>query len=281
VNIVVTGGSGKAGRWVVSDLRGQGHDVLSVDLTRDASADGPSVVADLTDLGQCHDVIAGAAAVVHLAAIPGPGLRAEGETFRTNILSTYNVFSAAVACGVRRVVWASSEMVMGLPFGSKAPPFAPVDETIEPQPESSYALSKLLGEEVARQLARRSGIPFVGLRISNIMEPEDYAAFPAFWGDAEMRKWNLWSYVDVRDVAGAIRCALEAPIEGAEVCIVAAADSVMPGPSADLMEQVFPSVQLRRPLEGRETLLSIERARRVLGYHPEHRWQDHVAAPEG
>jgi nucleoside-diphosphate-sugar epimerase len=281
VNIVVTGGSGKAGRWVVSDLRGQGHDVLSVDLTRDASADGPSVVADLTDLGQCHDVIAGAAAVVHLAAIPGPGLRAEGETFRTNILSTYNVFSAAVACGVRRVVWASSEMVMGLPFGSKAPPFAPVDETIEPQPESSYALSKLLGEEVARQLARRSGIPFVGLRISNIMEPEDYAAFPAFWGDAEMRKWNLWSYVDVRDVAGAIRCALEAPIEGAEVCIVAAADSVMPGPSADLMEQVFPSVQLRRPLEGRETLLSIERARRVLGYHPKHRWQDHVAAPEG
>lgn len=281
MNIVVTGGSGKAGRWVVSDLRGQGHDVLSVDLTRDASADGPSVVADLTDLGQCHDVIAGAAAVVHLAAIPGPGLRAEGETFRTNILSTYNVFSAAVACGVRRVVWASSEMVMGLPFGSKAPPFAPVDETIEPQPESSYALSKLLGEEVARQLARRSGIPFVGLRISNIMEPEDYAAFPAFWGDAEMRKWNLWSYVDVRDVAGAIRCALEAPIEGAEVCIVAAADSVMPGPSADLMEQVFPSVQLRRPLEGRETLLSIERARRVLGYHPEHRWQDHVAAPEG
>ena len=281
MNIVVTGGSGKAGRWVVSDLRGKGHDVLSVDLTRDASAAGPSVIADLADLGQCHDVIAGAEAVVHLAAIPGPGLRADGETFRANMLSTYNVFSAAVACGVGRVVWASSEMVMGLPFGTKAPPFAPVDETIEPQPESSYALSKLLGEEAARQLSRRSGIPFVGLRISNIMEPADYAAFPSYWGDVELRKWNLWSYVDVRDVAGVVRCSLEAPIEGAEVCIVAAADSVMPHASADLMAQVFPLVQLRRPLEGRETLLCIARARRVLGYRPEHRWQDHVAAPEG
>ncbi len=136
--IVVTGGSGKAGRWVVGDLRGRGHDVLNVDLVRDGSAHGLCIVTDLTDLGQCHDVIAGADAVVHLAAIPAPELRPAGETFRVNAMSTYNVFAAALAHGVRRVVWASSETVLGLPFDPHPPLFAPIDETIEPRPESSY-----------------------------------------------------------------------------------------------------------------------------------------------
>jgi len=277
MRVVVTGGSGKAGRWVVGDLREHGHDVLNVDLVRDGSAHGLSIVADLTDLGQAHDVIRGADAVVHLAAIPAPELRPDGETFRVNALSTYNVFAAAVAAGVRRVVWASSETVLGLPFDTP-PAFAPIDETIEPRPESSYALAKLLGEEMARQFARRSGVPFVGLRISNIMEPDDYAAFPSYQDDATIRKWNLWGYVDARDVAQAVRRGLDATTTGAEICIVAAADTVMTRPSAELMAEVFPDVPLTRPVEGRETLLSIETARRLLGYVPEHRWDDHVAA---
>lgn len=278
MRIVVTGGSGKAGRWVVRDLRERGHDVLNVDLTRDGSAHGLCVVTDLTDLGQAHDVLRGAEAIVHLAAIPAPELRPEGETFRVNAMSTYNVFAAAVAAGARRVVWASSETVLGLPFDTP-PPFAPIDETIEPRPESSYALAKLVGETMAEQAARRSGIPFVGLRISNIMEPDDYAAFPGYWADATIRKWNLWGYVDVRDVAQAVRRALDAEVTGAEVCIVAAADTVMTRPSAELMAEVFPGVPLRRPIAERETLLSIDKARRLLGYEPEHRWADHIPAP--
>jgi len=280
VRVVVTGGSGKSGSWVVRDLREHGHDVLNVDLVRDGSDFGLCVVTDLTDLGQAHDVIRGAEAVVHLAAIPAPGLRPEGETFRINILSTYNVFAAAEAAGARRVVWASSETVLGLPFDTP-PLFAPIDETIEPRPETSYALSKLAGETLAGQFARRSGVPFVGLRISNIMEPDDYAAFPGYWDDPTIRRWNLWGYVDVRDVAQAVRRGLEADVAGSEVCIVAAADTVMTRPSAELMAEVFPNVPLRRAVGGRETLLSIERARRVLGYEPEHRWSDHVAAPAG
>jgi nucleoside-diphosphate-sugar epimerase len=278
VRIVVTGGSGKAGRWVVGDLRERGHDVLNVDLVRDDSAHGLCLVTDLTDLGQAHEVIAGADALVHLAAIPAPGLRPEGETFRVNAMSTYNAFAAAVAAGVRRVVWASSETVLGLPF-DEPPAFAPIDETIEPRPESSYALAKLVGETMAEQAARRSGIPFVGLRISNIMEPADYAAFPGYWADPTIRKWNLWGYVDVRDVAQAVRRALDAEITGAEVCIVAAADTVMTRPSAELMAEVFPGVPLRRAIVERETLLSIDKARRLLGYQPEHRWADHIPAP--
>jgi nucleoside-diphosphate-sugar epimerase len=272
MRIVVTGGSGKAGRWVVRDLREQGHDVLNVDLAHDGSAHGLCIRADLTDLGQVHDVVAGADAVVHLAAIPAPELRPAGETFRTNAISTYNVFAAATERGVGQVVWASSETVLGLPFAPATPPaFAPVDESAV-QPETSYALSKLVGETMAEQFARRSGIPFVGLRISNIMEPGDYAAFDGYQADPHLRMWNLWGYVDVRDVAGAVRAGLTADVRGAVVCIAAAADTVMRRPSAELMAEVFPDVPLRRAVEGRATLLSVERAAQVLGWRPEHSW---------
>jgi nucleoside-diphosphate-sugar epimerase len=277
MRIVVTGGTGKAGRWVVGELRAAGHDVLNVDLVRDARDDGPSIVADLTDAGQCHDVIAGSEVVVHLAAIPAPGLRPETDTFRINALSTYNVFSAAVTHGVGRVVWASSETILGLPFDRQRPLYVPVDEAHPPRPESSYALSKLCGEVMAEQMARRSGIPFVGLRFSNIMEPADYIRFPRFWSDPRLRSWNAWGYVDGRDVAASVRLAIEADVQGAEVCIIAAADTVMNRPSADLMAEVFPEIPVRETLNGRQTLLSIERARQLLGYTGNHTWQDEIA----
>jgi len=234
------------------------------------------MVADLTDPGQTHELIAGADAVVHLAAIPAPGIRSEAETFRINTISTFNVFAAAVATSVKRVVWASSETVLGLPFDSP-PMFAPIDETIEPRPESSYALSKLVGEQMAAQFSRRANVPFIGLRFSNIMEPDDYQRFPGFWDDPLLRKWNLWGYVDVRDVANSIHLGLASDAQGAEVFIVAAEDTVMPRDSADLMAEVYPDVPLKRDVEGRETLLAIDRARETLGYEPEHRWEDHVS----
>jgi nucleoside-diphosphate-sugar epimerase len=222
-------------------------------------------------------VVAGADAVVHLAAIPAPDLRPAGETFRTNTLSTYNIFSAATERGIRRIVWASSETVLGLPF-DEPPDHAPIDETHPPRPESSYALSKLVGETLATQLGRRTGATFVGLRISNIMEPSDYERFGSWQDDARVRKWNLWGYVDARDVAQAVRRGLTAEVGGAEVCIIAAADTCMTRPSAELLKEVFPTVPLRRPIEGRETLLSIDRARSVLGYEPGHSWLDEGAS---
>lgn len=271
MRIVVTGGSGKAGRWVIRDLVSNGHDVLNVDVVRDPNQDGESRIADLTDLGQCHEVVADADAVVHLAAIPAPGLHPPGETFRNNAISTYNVFSAASERGVGRVVWASSETVLGLPFDTP-PAFAPVDEEHPARPESSYALSKLVGETMAEQFARSTATTFVGLRISNIMEPDDYARFETWQDDPTIRSWNLWGYVDARDVAQAVRRGLDADIDGAEICIVAAADTCMRRDSADLLAEVFPDVPLRRPIQGRETLESIDRARALLGYEPEVSW---------
>lgn len=280
VRIVVTGGSGKAGRWVVRGLRDAGHRVLNVDVVHDGAAHGETVLADLTDLGQCHEVVTGADAVVHLAAIPAPDIKPAAETFRNNALSTYGVFAAAVDRGVGRVVWASSETVLGLPF-DRPPAYAPIDERHPPRPESAYALSKLVGETMADQFARTSGVPFVGLRISNIMEPTDYGRFAAWQNDARDRRWNLWGYVDARDVAQAVARALIADVRGAEIAIIAAADTCMRRASADLMAEVYPDVELRRPLHGRETLLAIDHAREVLGYEPTFSWLDQPAAEGG
>ncbi len=276
--IVVTGSSGKAGRAVVRDLLEQGYEVLGVDLVTAPGSGNAQVCADLTDLGQTFEVLRDAHAVVHLAAIPAPGLRPDDVTFRTNMLSTYNVFSAATRLGLQRIVWASSETTLGLPFDREQPAYAPIDEAHPLFPESSYALSKVLGENMAQQFSRWSGIPIVALRFSNIMEPQDYQRFPGFWPDPRLRKWNLWGYVDARDVAQSCRLGLTAPVQGAEAFIIAAADTVMDRPNRDLLAAVFPNVPLHEGTGDYETLLSIEKARRLLGYAPQFSWRDHITA---
>jgi nucleoside-diphosphate-sugar epimerase len=273
--IVVTGGAGKAGRAVVRELVERGEDVRSVDLVRSSELECEQLVGDLAEYGQAVDALRGANAVVHLAAIPAPGLRPDELTFRLNTASTYNVFAAAPVLGLERVVYASSETVLGLPFERERPSYVPIDEEHPPLPNFTYALSKLLSEEMARQFHRWTGIPYVGLRFSNIMEPYDYERFAAFWDDPALRKWNLWGYVDARDVAQSCRLALTADL-GAEVFIVAAADTCMTRSSRDLMAEVYPGVPIPGELGEYETLLSIAKARRLLGYEPQHSWRSHL-----
>jgi nucleoside-diphosphate-sugar epimerase len=274
--IVVTGASGKAGRAVVRALLERDHDVVAVDVVPAAESAGSFLLADLTDFGQTVECLSGVDAVVHLAAIPASRIHTEEMTFRTNMLSTYNVFEAARLVDLRRVVWASSETILGLPFDRELPAYAPIDEEHPAYPESSYALSKLFSEELGRQLHRWTGTPYVALRFSNIMEPEDYERFPSFWDDPRERRWNLWGYVDARDVAESCRLALEADV-GAEHFIVAAADTVMNRPSRELMAEVYPSVPYRPTAGDFDTLLSIQKARRQLGYEPRWSWRDHLA----
>ena len=278
MKIVVTGGSGKAGRAVVRDLLEHGHEVLNVDLVPSPDPAAPFLPADLTDFGQTlealsgAEVLAGVEAVVHLAAIPAPDRATPDVVFRTNITSTHTVFAAAWRLGLKRIVWASSETTLGLPF-DVPPEYAPVDEEHPLRPESSYALSKVLGEEMARQFHRWSGIPIVGLRFSNVMERADYAEFPSFWDDPHRRKWNLWSYVDESHVAQSCRLALEADV-GAEAFVIAAGDTVMRRPSRELMAEVFPGVPVRDVDGEHGTLLGIAKARRVLGYAPAFTWRE-------
>ena len=281
--IAVTGGSGKAGRVVVRELHRQGHQVLNIDLVPSPESPHPEAAipflkADVTDFGQTLEALSGGntlpgiEAVVHLAAIPSPAHATSDQVFRTNITSTYTVFSAAARLGLPRVVWASSETTLGLPF--KDPPdYAPVDEA-HVRPETSYALSKVLGEEMARQLHRWHGTTIIGLRFSNIMVRQDYERFPEFWEDPHRRKWNLWGYVDESHVAQSVALALDADIEGTDNFIIAAADTVMKRPSRELMAEVFPNVPVADEIEGNDTLLDISRARAMLGYSPAFSWRE-------
>jgi nucleoside-diphosphate-sugar epimerase len=212
--VVVTGGSGKLGRACVVDLVDHGWDVVNVDRIPSSRPVCPFLRVDLTDFGQTlealsvNDGYGGVDAVVHLAAIPAPGLTTNAATFANNITSTYNVFAAARHSGITNVVWASSETVLGLPYDI-APPYIPVDEEYPARPESTYSLVKHLEEQMARQFCRWDPhLKMIGLRFSNVMEPADYAAFPGYDNDPRVRKWNLWGYIDARDGAQAIRKAL-------------------------------------------------------------------------
>ena len=275
-NIVVTGGSGKAGRAVLTDLVAHGYSVTNVDTAASRDPDEPTLIADLTDLGQTIECLRGADAVVHLAAVPAPNILPDGETFRVNMMSTYNVFSAATRLGVEKVVWASSETLIGIPFEREQPRYAPIDEDHPRLPEFHYALSKLAGEVIAEQFNRWTGVPFVALRYSNVMEEDDYTRFPGFWQEPRSRAWNLWGYVDARDVAQCTRLALERDVPGAEAFLVAAGDTCMTTTNHELMTEFFPAVPLRGDIGDHDTLLSIDKARRLLGYATTQSWRDYL-----
>jgi UDP-glucose 4-epimerase len=280
--IAVTGGSGKLGRAVVADLTAHGNEVVNLDV----AAPRPALRIDLTDYGQTVEALTAIDdrydkidAVVHLAAIPAPGLIPNAATFQNNITATYNVFSAARLAGITNVVWASSETVLGLPF-TTPPPYIPVDEEYPARPESTYSLVKHLEETMAAQFCRwNPQLKMIGLRFSNVMDPEDYAEFPSFDADPRSRSWNLWGYIDARDGAQAVRKALAYGTPGVEVFVIANADTVMSRSSASLAAEVFPGVPVKKELGEHETLLSIDKARRVLGYEPRHSWRDDVARP--
>lgn len=280
--VAVTGAHGKAGRAAVAELLAHGYAVLASDIAgpvgRNTDLGTPTMRVDLTDYGQALQALSGADAVVHLANIPEPGMFPPAETINRNTAMNHNVFLAAQTLGLQRVVWASSETTLGLPFGDDGGTlrYAPVDEAHFPHPSSTYALSKVLGEVAAAQFADWSGIPFVGLRLTNIFAPEQYSAVPSFWQDPSSRAWNLWGYVDTRDVGAACRNALESSSTGSQNVIIAAADTIMDRPSADLVAEFFPELPLKRPLEGFETLLTIDAAREIIGYEPQHSWRDSI-----
>jgi nucleoside-diphosphate-sugar epimerase len=170
-------------------------------------------------------------------------------------------------------VYASSETVLGLPF-DVPPPYIPLDEEHSARPESIYSLVKHLEEQMAIELVRWDPtLKIIALGFSNVMDPEGYAGFPSFDADATVRRWNLWGYVDGRDGAQAELKSLELDITGFDRFIIAAADTVMSQSNADLVAEVFPGVPVTRELGKHDTLLSIEKARRVLGYDPHHSWR--------
>lgn len=280
MRVMVTGASGKIGRAALRALRAAGHSVTGLDLKAGAVEGARVAACDCTDFGQVIgafsgiDTIRKPDAIVHLAGIPAPGLAPDATIFTANTISTYNIFSAAARLGIRRVVWASSETILGLPFATP-PEFVPLDEGHPDRPEWSYALSKAMGERMADAFTRWDpGLTILSLRFSNVFDAEDHAARAASTADSATRKLNLWGYVDARDAGEACRLAVEAPLTGHHRMIIAAADTIMDVPSADLVARHYPGVPVKGALEDHASLLSSATAARLIGYRPRHSWRD-------
>ncbi|MDF9717645.1 NAD(P)-dependent oxidoreductase [Nocardioides sp. ChNu-153] len=309
MRILFTGGSGKAGRHVAPYLAAQGHQVVNADLVPLGHPDVADVRVDLTDAGQVYSALAavptqgdlddldlgasggstggptrGSAydAVVHFAAVPRPWIVPDATTYATNVLSQYHVFEAATRLGIRKVVFASSETTYGVCFaqGERTPLYLPVDEEHPVVPEDSYAMSKVAGEVTARSFHARTGADLYGLRINNVVEPHEYAElFPAFLADPALRRRNLFAYIDVRDLAQlTLRC-LETDGLGFEVFNVANADLSVAATNQEIVDRFYAGVEVRRAMGRDETFYSIDKARTLLGFEPEHSWRDVLADP--
>jgi nucleoside-diphosphate-sugar epimerase len=277
MRVVVTGGSGLAGRAVVEGLVEHGFDVTNVDLV---ASDGPAPFrrADLEDLGQVYSCLRGAEAVVHFAAIPRPTLDVPEVVFRTNVMSAFNLLEAVSALGINRVVSASSVSVLGFPFFEQplAPDYVPIDEKHPLLPQDAYALSKRIGEELADGFARRGSLSVVSLRFPWIHTPRTFAEqVRPLWADPAAGASNLWSYIDTRDVAEAVRLALTAEIGGHEACFVAAADSFMSIPSRVLVADHYPTTIIHDELTDHVSLLSSARAEALIGFRARHSWRSY------
>ena len=290
MRILFTGGSGKAGRHVVPYLMARGHRVLNLDLTPLNHPGAETRIADITDAGAVHDVMAGLAgfdeldlperprfdAVVHFAAVPRILLTSDAECFRVNTMGTYNVIDAALRLGIRKVIIASSETTYGVCFaqGERRPDYLPVDEEHPTVPEDSYALSKVVNEATARSFAARTGADIYALRINNVIEPHEYAQKGPGWvADAATRRRNIFAYIDARDLGHMVDRCLAVDGLGYQVFNVANPDTSVALPSPDVARRFYDGVPTRREMGRFETFYAIDKARKMLGFAPQHGWR--------
>lgn len=284
--VIVTGGSGKAGHWIVKHFLEQGYDVINVDNRPPAVRQCRTIIADLTDLGQvmtsfsAHNTgnRAPYAGVVHLAAIPRPFDNPNDEVFRVNSLTTYNVLEACGLLGIKKAVVASSESSYGFCFANEQldPVYLPVDEAHPQRPEDTYGLTKVINEVTAAMFHRRDGTQILSYRIGNVVCPEDYAAIEARLNHPEDRQRVLWSYIDVRDLATACQLGIEKSGLGCEPIIIASDHSSSHIPTPQLLKKFYPKVKLKHALPGHTAMISNARAKQILGWklvHGRRNWQ--------
>ena len=275
MKILVTGGVGKVGQWVVRKLLDSpAHEVTVFD-----RVPGPErgavkyLVGDVQDLGQVMEAIYGAEVVIHLAAIHNPNIATASVTYQTNVVGTFNVHHAAFRLGIKRVVSASSNAIVGLSYSeSFLPDYLPIDEAHPLRPEDVYGLSKEIGETIAHSYTRK-GLETVMLRPSGVVTPEELEQIKKD-GGRRPTGFHAYSYIDARDLAAAFRLAVERPIPSGTVLFVVADDSAVAEPLCDLYSRVMPSIgDKARSLTGNKGSYSNARAKRLLGWQPVHSWR--------
>ena len=293
--IIFTGGSGRIGRHVVPYLRDRGIEILNLDLTPLEATGVTTIVTDLANGAETYNALTlpfglpdhytggkrlPVDAIVHFAAIPRILLRPDNAMFAANVLSTYNVFEAATVLGIRKIIFASSETVYGVCFAGGDRPFKsfPIEEDYEPDPTDSYGLSKLVGENIARSFASRTGGDVYALRIGGVIEPVDYAErFPTFLADPKTRRRDAWTYIDVRDLGQIIHLCLERDGLGFQVFNAVNDEVIANEPTADFLARHEPGTPITRELVGFEGPQSNRKIREVLGFREEHNWRKYIS----
>jgi len=293
MRILFTGGSGKAGKHSINYLVEHGHSLLNLD---QVNLEHPKVLtrfADITDAGQVFDVMGSYAnydeldkaigipkfdAVVHFAAIPRLLMTSDNECYRVNTLGTYNVIDAAIKMGVQKVIFASSETTYGICFadGELKPNYLPIDEEHPTIPEDSYAMSKVVNEATAKSFQRRSGIDIYGLRINNVIEPHEYIEnFPKFLKDPDLRRRNIFSYIDARDLGQMVQKCLNTDGLGFQIFNASNDDHSVSLSSKELIDRYYKDVPIQSD-KIPQSFYSNEKAKRLLGFKPEHCWRDYI-----
>lgn len=293
MRILFTGGSGKAGKHCIDYLLAQGHTLLNLDQVELGHPRVLTRLANITDAGQVFDVMASYAhydeletgagvpsfdAVVHFAAVPRLLMTSDNECYRVNTIGTYNVIDAAIKMGIKKVIFASSETTYAVCFadGELKPEYLPIDEEHPTVPQDSYAMSKVVNEATAKCFQRRSGIDIYGLRINNVIEPHEYEAnFPAYMENPDLRRRNIFSYIDARDLGQMVQKCLETDGLGYEVFNVSNDDHSVNLSSQDIIDRYYQGVPIKTP-NVPDSFYSNDKAKRMLGYQPQHAWRDYL-----
>lgn len=277
MRVVVTGGSGLAGRWAIQELLTHGYEVVNADLVVGKDVGASFVRTDLRDYGQVLASLEGAQAVVHMGAIPSPLRHAPEFVFSTNLISLWNVLQAAEALSIEKLVLASSINAVGASFcHALTPPlYFPLDEEHPTRAEDSYSLSKWAGEQVADGFARRRAVQISSLRLHGLWDDdrvEEIRKHPI--ADPAIRAKNFWGYVHLEDCARACRLALEAKWQGHQVFFINANDTVLSIPTSEALARVYPNVHTRGEFVGFESVISAAKAKRLLNWEPLRFWRD-------
>jgi nucleoside-diphosphate-sugar epimerase len=275
MKVLITGGAGKVGQWVVRELlNSKDYEITVLDRTPAPERGAVKyLVGDVEDLGQVMEAVAGAEAIIHLAAIHNPNIATTTVTYQTNVVGTFNVHHAAFRLGVKRVVSASSNAIVGWSYGERfMPDYLPIDEDHPVRPEDVYGLSKEIGETIARSYARK-GLETMMLRPSGVVSPDELEQMKKD-GGRQPTGFHAYSYIDARDLAVAFRLAVERSIPSGSVFFVVADDSTVAEPLCELYPRVMPSIgDKARRLTGSQGAYSNSAAKESLGWQPVHSWR--------
>lgn len=286
MRVLVTGSAGKVGRATVAALTAAGHEVRATDVIppvfeRPEEDDPEYIQADVSDAGEMFAVVRGMDAVVHAAALPEPTHNPPHVVFQNNLIGVFNALEAAIRFGVPRFVNVSSETVPGFFFPERPflPDYAPVDEEHPIRPQDPYATAKHFGEQLMDAAVRRSDIRCVSIRPSWVQHEGNYERnLGPQVRDASVLSPNLWSYIDVYDLADALVLAAESDLPGHEVFYIASPDNVGGRPFAEILAQYYgDEIELKEPLPREDASgISTQKAQRMLGYDPKRSWRDYL-----